>query len=118
MSSRRRINRKINQRQLVEKLRNKCPKCGKTCAGTEQEAWEMAKRQFARHGGEMPKRVYSCNDDGQGPWHWTRQQVFVSDYQRLLQQQWAAEQGEKISEHVAAKPVHTPESYYSEDYWR
>lgn len=117
MSSRRRLARKESRAQLVQKLRDKCPRCGKTCAATEEEAWAMARRQYARHGGEMPKRVYSCSDDGKPPFHWTRQERYVPEYQRLLQEEYAREQGEKIAEHVSGKPVHMPESYYSEEHW-
>lgn len=49
-----------------------CP-CGKMAARTEQEAWDLAMGiHRARPGGDMPQRVYSCNDDGLPPFHWTR----------------------------------------------
>lgn len=71
MSSRRRLRRKLSRSEFIQKLRVKCPLCGKTGAESEEEAWEIARRQYARFGGEMPKRVYLCNETGPY-WHWTR----------------------------------------------
>lgn len=48
-----------------------CP-CGKMSANSEDEAWEIALSIHAARGGERPQRVYSCNDDGLPPFHWTR----------------------------------------------
>jgi hypothetical protein len=69
MSSRRRLNRKMQHKELLEKLRVRCPVCRKVGASSEAEAWELARKQFARFGGEMPKRVYQCRS---GQFHWTR----------------------------------------------
>jgi hypothetical protein len=41
-------------------------------ANSEEEAWEIALSIHAARGGERPQRVYSCNDDGLPPFHWTR----------------------------------------------
>lgn len=48
-----------------------CP-CGKMAAYTEDEAWTVAMNIYRSRGGERPQRVYSCNDDGRPPFHWTR----------------------------------------------
>lgn len=74
MSSRRRIKRKLDRKQLIEKLSTKCPRCRKTAASSEEEAWEIARKQYARNGGEMPKRVYECWK-GSGIYHWTRDEL-------------------------------------------
>lgn len=74
MSSRRRLNRKLDRKQLLEKLKVKCPICGKTAASSEAEAWELARKQYARFGGEMPKRVYQCSSSVPF-YHWTRMEA-------------------------------------------
>jgi hypothetical protein len=71
MSSRRRIARKLQRQELVSKLAVKCPVCGKTAASSEAEAWELARKQQARVGGEPAKRVYRCADFVPF-YHWTR----------------------------------------------
>lgn len=97
MSSRRRINRKLQRKDLIEKLRIKCPVCGKTAASSEEEAWELARRQFLRFGGEMPKRVYQCMDNIPF-FHWTRME----------------------KPPLKLRPIRTVEAsadFYSESYW-
>lgn len=77
MSSKRRSRRMAERQNFKKKLTSRCPNCGKVSASSEEEAWEIARRQFARFGGEEPKRVYPCKDDGKPPFHWTRQEKYT-----------------------------------------
>lgn len=88
MSSKRHARRAEEMKEFRRKLRNRCPACGKVYASTEDEAWELARRQYARFGGEEPKRVYDC---GGGKFHWTRQETYT--------------------------PKPQPGSFYTEDHW-
>jgi hypothetical protein len=97
MSSRRRLKRKMDRQELIQKLKVKCPLCGKTAASSEDDAWEMARKQFARYGGEMPKRVYQC-DERIPFFHWTRWEQPPA-HLRVVRQ-------------VDTNPI------YSEDYWK
>lgn len=54
--------------------------CGKMAAYSEAEAWTVAMNIYHTRGGDMPQRVYSCNDDGRPPFHWTRQPRTVRSY--------------------------------------
>lgn len=109
MSSKRRSRRMAERQNFKKKLAVRCPSCGKVSASSEEEAWEMARTQFIRFGGEEPKRVYSCGDNGKAPFHWTRKERYETALQRQAREDWIRDHPETSTE--------LSDEHMTEEFW-